>query len=69
MDYDETIEIVEYYLDLASEGLPSETRLIATPSHIAILDGDVRPDRYYIKKEVIGEELYAKLLAYATATA
>ena len=67
MDYDETIEIVQYYLDLATQGLPPETRLIATDIHIAILDGDVRPDRYYIKEEVVGEELYAKLLAYASS--
>jgi len=66
MDIDETIEVVDYYLDLLKDGLPSDLRIISTPTNIIIVDGDTRPDRYTITVDVIGEELYDKLLAYKT---
>ena len=67
MDREETIEIVEYYVGEAKEGLPSDIKFIITPQHIAIIDGidHPYPDRYIIKEQKIGAELYAKLLAVA----
>ena len=70
MDKEELIEVVEYYIDEAKEGLPSdsEIRFIITPQHTAIIDGiGLRVDRYIIKEQKIGAELYAKLLAVAKA--
>lgn len=66
MDIDETIEVVDYYLDLLKDGLPSDLKIISTPISIMIVDGDTRPDRYNITEDCIGKELYAKLLAYKT---
>ncbi len=67
MDKAELIEIVEYYIGEAKEGLPRDIKFIITPQHIAIVDGydHPRPDRYIIKEQKIGAKLYADLLAVA----
>jgi len=67
MDKEELIEIVEYYIGEAKEGLPSDIKFIITPQHIAIIDGidHPYPDRYIIKEEKIGAKLYAGLLVVA----
>ncbi len=68
MDIDETIEVVDYYLDTIKDGLPSDLRIISTPLNIVIIDGygARRPDRYTITKDAIGDERYARLLTYKT---